>query len=287
MSVTRFAPAKINLCLYVGRPNVEGRHPLDSLVVFARDVGDSLSASRADDLTMTINGPFAEALPVSEDNLVLRAARALASQYGVSQGAALTLDKHLPIASGIGGGSADAAAALLALNDLWGLRASLGELEGIAARLGADVPACVRARTVRMTGTGEEIVPVAFPPVHAVLANPRAPASTGAVYRAFDDAALGAEKLASSSPPTSSADALGWIAAQTNDLEPAALVVAPVIGVVLATLRRHAPPDALVRMSGSGATCFALLADREAAAQLMIAVNAAQPDWWARATILG
>lgn len=287
MSVTRFAPAKINLCLHVGRPNADGRHPLDSLVVFARDVGDTLIAAHAACLALTITGPFADALPRSDDNLVLRAARALAERHGIAPLAALTLDKHLPIASGIGGGSADGAATLLALNDLWKLGASLEHLEDIAAGLGADVPACVRSRAVRMTGTGEEIEPTAFPSVHAVLVNPRAPAPTGAVYRAFDDAGFFAETLAPSSPPTSSVEALRWIAAQTNDLQSAAQVVTPAIGEVLKTLRRHAPPQALVRMSGSGATCFAIVPDDTSAAQLAVAVIAAQPDWWVRATVLG
>ncbi|MEQ1717734.1 MAG: 4-(cytidine 5'-diphospho)-2-C-methyl-D-erythritol kinase, partial [Hyphomicrobium sp.] len=188
--------------------------------------------------------------------------------------------------SGIGGGSADAAAALRVLNDLWNLGVSLEGLEDIAAELGADVPACVRSCTVRMTGTGEAIEPAACEPLHAVLVNPRAPVPTGAVYRAFDDAGLGAASLAVAAPSRTSTDTLRWLAGQTNDLEPAACVVAPAIGDVLAALRRLAP-EALVRMSGSGATCFALVVDAATAAQLAGVVHRAHPGWWVRTALLG
>jgi 4-diphosphocytidyl-2-C-methyl-D-erythritol kinase len=286
MTVTRFAPAKINLCLHVGRPNADGRHPLESLVVFAGDVGDSLSARPADALTLNITGPFAGDLPVSDDNLVLRAARKLADVAKTTPRATLTLEKNLPIASGIGGGSADAAAALRALNDLWGLGLSLEDLEAIAVELGADVPACVRSRTVRMTGTGEIIEPAMCPPLHAVLVNPRTPAPTGAVYRAFDDAGLGFPSPSPAALPQAASETFRWLAAQANDLEPAACVVAPVIAEVLKALRRQAP-EALVRMSGSGATCFALLADADESVQLAAAMQTAHAAWWTRATVLG
>lgn len=286
MTVSRFAPAKINLCLHVGRPNPDGRHPLESLVVFARDVGDSLSAARAGALTLAITGPYSDALPVAADNLVLRAARALAGRAGVAPQAALVLDKQLPIASGIGGGSADAAAALRILNELWCVGASLGELEGIAAELGADVPACVQSRTVRMTGTGEAIEHVDCPQLHAVLVNPGVLAPTGAVYRAFDVVGLGSGARPVGAAPQTSAAALRWLAMLTNDLEPAAITVAPAIGDVLSALRGKAP-EALVRMSGSGATCFAVVGDAEAAAGLAAEMRLAHPDWWIRPAVLG
>ena len=184
MSVRVFAPAKINLTLEVGRPRADGRHPLRSIVAFA-DVGDVLEAVATRDLTLTIAGPFAAALPADETNLVLRAARALAAAAGVSIGAAITLTKNLPIASGIGGGSSDAAAALKALNALWGLGRGEAQLCALARELGGDVPVCVYARSALMTGSGEEFTALALAPLDAVLVNPLAPLSTaGAVPRA-------------------------------------------------------------------------------------------------------
>lgn len=285
MTRSAHAPAKINLYLHVGRPNADGRHPLDSLVVFARDAGDRITASRADDLSLTITGAFAGELPLSEDNLVLRAARVLAAHARIEPRAALVLYKHLPVASGIGGGSADAAATLRLLNDVWALDVSMEVLEAIAAQLGADVPACVRAQTVRMTGTGETIEAARCPPLHAVLVNPGVLTPTATVYRAFDRANLGRDLPRVSLAPETSRDMIRWLAAQANDLEPAASTIAPEIGEVLAVLRRHAP-DGLVRMSGSGATCFALVADGSEAERVAGSVKEERPHWWVHAVLL-
>ena len=284
MSGTRFAPAKINLYLHVGAPRADGLHPLDSLVMFARDAGDVITVEEGDGLALSITGPFADALPVSDDNLVLRAANVLATHAGVRANAAIGLDKHLPIASGIGGGSADAAAALHALNDLWNARASAEDLAALGAQLGSDIPSCVHARTARMSGIGADTRAVACPALHAVLVNPRAPAPTGAVYRAFDDACLGRDLAPVDDPPTD--DVRLWLAAQRNDLEPAAVTVAPAVGEVLDVLKALAP-DALVRMSGSGATCFAITDTREDAVALAARLAAARPAWWVRPTRLG
>lgn len=284
MTRTRFAPAKINLYLHVGPPRADGLHPLDSLVMFARHAGDTVTVEEGEGLSLIITGPFADELPVSDDNLVLRAAHLFAAHAGVPAQARIGLDKHLPIASGIGGGSADAAAALHALNDLWNARASIEDLAVLGAQLGSDIPACVHARTARMSGIGADTRAVACAPLHAVLVNPRAPAPTGAVYRAFDDAKLGKDLTPVDDPPAG--DARAWLAAQRNDLEPAAVTVAPAVGEVLDVLREFAP-DALARMSGSGATCFAIAATEKDAAALGSRLAAARPAWWVRPTLLG
>ena len=280
MTVASFAPAKINLYLHVAAPRADGLHPLDSLVVFAADVGDWVSARAADALSLTVSGPFAATLADEPDNLVLRAARALATHAGVAPRAALQLEKHLPIASGIGGGSSDAAAALRVLNRLWKIGASDDDLRRLAASLGADVPACVRAQPVRMRGIGDELTPMTAPDFDAVLVNPRAPAPTRDVYRAFD-AAAGNGAFADSGAATRD-----WLARQRNDLTDAAIQVAPAIADALSALRAAAP-SALARLSGSGATCFALASDRAEAEATARNIAAAHPDWWVRTARLG
>ncbi|MDX2234633.1 MAG: 4-(cytidine 5'-diphospho)-2-C-methyl-D-erythritol kinase [Hyphomonadaceae bacterium] len=279
MAVTGFAPAKVNLYLHVGPPRADGLHPIDSLIAFA-DVGDRIEAQPAETLTLAVTGPFAPALAGEADNLVLRAARLLAAHAGVAPRAALTLHKRLPIASGVGGGSSDAAAALRVLNRLWACGASLDDLEAIAAPLGSDVPGCVRARPARMRGVGELLEPAVIAPLNAVLVNPLVPAPTGAVYRAFD--ARPAPPL--DDPGRAPDDGLiAWLRRRRNDLEGAAQTVAPAVGDVLDALRTHAP-GALVRMSGSGATCFAVTDDAPA---LAAAVSRRHPQWWVRAARFG
>lgn len=278
MIASGFAPAKINLYLHVAPPRADGLHPLDSFVVFAADAGDFVSAEDADALSLNVTGPFGGALSSESDNLVLQAARALAREAGMAARAALHLEKDLPIASGIGGGSSDAAATLRVLNRLWRLNAGEDDLCAIAAMLGADVPACVRARPVRMLGIGEKLRPVAegFDGV-AVLVNPLTPAPTRDVYRAFD--ALGAGRALE--------DLSGLPAERRNDLTAAAIQVAPAISETLATLRLAAPTGE-TRLSGSGATCFVLL-DNDFGAARRIAGDIAQqqPHWWVRPTRLG
>ena len=286
MIFTSFAPAKVNLYLHVGAPRADSLHPLDSLVAFAADVGDVVAAAPGDALSLDIAGPFAPALTIEADNLVLRAARALADGAGIKPRAAVRLEKNLPVASGIGGGSSDAAAALRVLNRLWEIRASEDDLEKLAAPLGADVPACVRARSVRMRGVGADLTPVAMPSLAAVLVNPLVAAPTGQVYRAFDHDAGGADLADTGAPPGEASDALIWLGRLRNDLAAAAQRVAPVVGDVLATLSQAAP-GALVRMSGSGATCFALIDNSAAAASLARTIAARRPDWWVRVARLG
>jgi 4-diphosphocytidyl-2-C-methyl-D-erythritol kinase len=272
MSVTAFAPAKVNLHLHVTGRRADGYHELDSLAVFPA-IGDTLTASDAAELTLAITGRFGATLAAEPDNLVLRAARALAAAGGRQARAALTLDKQLPVASGIGGGSADAAAALRALATLWGVSA---DLPAIAASLGADVPVCITSRAARMQGIGERLAPApALPPCGILLANPGVAVPTPAVFKARTGGFSPAASLPAAWPD---ARAMARdLAALRNDLEAPAIAIAPVIADVLAALAAL-PGALLVRMSGSGATCFALFATAAAAAQAATALS--RPDWW-------
>lgn len=286
MSIRVFAPAKINLTLEVGRPRADGMHPLQSVATFA-DVGDWVAAESADALSLRIEGEFARELSAGEDNLVLRAARALASAAAVeAPRAALTLIKNLPVASGIGGGSADAAAALHALNKLWGLSLDAAALADIARGLGADVPVCLLSRAAYMTGTGDDAAPLALPALHAVLVNPLKKLATGAVYRQFDAMGLG-EKFAVRAAPSwrNASEVIAGAASLGNDLEPAARALLPAIADIGAALAR----DARVRhaaLSGSGATMFGLTDTAEDAAGLTTDLAVAHAYWWVRAARL-
>lgn len=280
MSVRVFAPAKINLTLQVARPRADGLHPLHSIVTFA-DVGDVVEATPAESLSLTITGEFADGLEAGEGNLVARAARALADAANVATGASLTLEKNLPIASGIGGGSSDAAAALRALNEIWSLNWSTAQLIPIARGLGADVPACLAAVPCVMSGTGEITTPITAPSFGAVLVNPLKPLPTPDVYRLFDAMALG-RALDQSQPDLT----VAVIAAIGNDLTPAAEALMPEITEIIQTLRA----DARVRyaaLSGSGATVFALCDDSAAAEAIADALQQQRPDLWVADTILG
>ncbi len=290
------APAKINLALHVLGRRVDGYHALDSFVAFAQ-AGDALQAEPDDDLTLTVTGPFAAGLSVGADNLVLRAASALRQAAGVSAGARLRLTKNLPVASGIGGGSADAAAALRLLARLWGIAADAGELAAAGAPLGSDVPMCVFGHVLRAGGTGHELTLLpSLPPLWAVLANPGVALATPPVFAALGlrpgrldgRRALGG---AVDSPPDTfrfadAASLAGWLAEQRNDLEPPALALAPAIGPVLAALAA-CPGALIVRLSGSGATCFALFATGAEADAAQARLRAEQPGWWIAATRLG
>lgn len=271
-----FAPAKINLFLHLRGRRADGYHLLDSLAVFPA-LGDRLSAAPAAALTLTLEGPFGAALAAEPDNLVLRAARALAGAHGRAPGAALRLDKRLPVAAGIGGGSADAAAALRLLSRLWG-----GVVPaGLAAGLGADVPVCLSAPQPRlMAGIGERLTPPPpLPGFWLVLANPGQALATSAVFAAV------ARRDAPPGPPLPDrgldafAALTGWLAAQRNDLQAAAATLCPAIAEVLEALS-DAP---LARMSGSGATCFALHEDRAGAEAQAARLGRARPGWWVAA----
>lgn len=281
MSVRVFAPAKINLTLEVGRPRADGMHPLQSVVTFA-DVGDIVEAAPGETLSLHIHGDFADQLSEGDnENLVLRAARALATAAGVKQGAALTLEKNLPVASGVGGGSADAAATLRALDTLWGTALGAARLHEIARGLGSDVPVCLFGAPAFMTGTGDAFKPMRLPSFTAVLVNPVKPLATPDVYREFDLMRLGAAFALHDAPAwTDRASALTGIAAADNDLEAPAAALMPEIGLIMEILRN----DARVQhagLSGSGATLFALTDSLAAAESLADDIRIAHPDWWA------
>jgi len=259
------APAKVNLALHLRRRRDDGYHDLETVFVFT-EFGDTLRVRTEVGLSLAITGPLAAAVG-DGDNLVLRAVRALAETAVVPANAALTLDKHIPVAAGLGGGSADAAATLRLLNRFWQLDWPVERLLPIAASLGADVPACLVGGTVVGSGRGEVLAPVnldvAGTPI--LLVNPRVAVPTGPVFAGWDG--TDREPL----------DPVAWRNAR-NDLAEPAIRLAPVIAEVLTAL---AKTDAsLVRMSGSGATCFALFADvtgRDHAARSLGAANA---GWW-------
>jgi 4-diphosphocytidyl-2-C-methyl-D-erythritol kinase len=291
--LTETAPAKVNLTLRVTGRRADGYHLLDSLVVFG-PAADLVHAEPAGELSLALSGPFAAGLRAEPDNLVLRTARALAgwaqSRLGAAPaleqhrplGAALVLEKHLPVASGIGGGSADAAATLRLLARLWDLAVPAADMARLAAGLGADVPVCLATRPARMRGIGEILTAAPrLPSCGLLLVNPGVALATADVFRArsgeFSDAAD--LPVAWSSPAAMARD----LAEQPNDLEPPALALCPAVGAVLEAVRAQ-PGCLLARMSGSGATCFGLFADAAAATR----AGAGLPvSWWRSAGALG
>jgi 4-diphosphocytidyl-2-C-methyl-D-erythritol kinase len=284
-----FAPAKINLYLHVTGQRPDGYHELDSLVAFA-SIGDEISVVPAAELTLQIVGPEAPALQGDQifNNLVLRAARALAQKFNVSEGASITLNKMLPVASGIGGGSADAAATLNLLNDLWGLKVAADELAELALGLGADVPVCLNSRPQRMTGIGEKLHETpAMPASHLVLVNPRHCQATPDV---FAELHKGKWKSSGFAPGmTSDLDFLSFVAEvkmHSNDLEPPAIRLAPVIKDVLSVIGAQTKCR-LARMSGSGATCFGMFEIATDAQTAAVEIRRRHPDWWVQTARLG
>lgn len=288
MSVQVFAPAKINLTLKVGRLRPDGYHPLQSVVAFA-DVGDVVEASGSDELSLEITGEFASELaPNDESNLVLRAARALATAAGVDARARLTLEKNLPVASGIGGGSSDAAAALKALNELWRLGWDAKRLAEVGRPLGADVAVFFSGAPVAfMRGAGELCEPTQGPSLPALLINPLRPLSTPTVYRKFDELGLGS--VLSDAPFggwSGEDEAIAAMHALGNDLQAAAEALLPQIGQVFAALQGREGVR-YAALSGSGATIFAIVRDRARAEVLAEELARDHDNWWVCDTLLG
>ena len=285
MTLTGLAPAKINLFLHVGPAAADGYHPLASLVAFA-DVGDGVTVTRGEALSLDVTGPFAGALTDESDNLVLRGLRALGEVAGIgAPPVAVTLDKQLPIAAGLGGGSADAGTAIRLAARLLDLDLGEAALEGVAGVVGADGPMCLRARPAWATGKGDDLRDEPrLPPLHAVLLNPGLPSPTGAVYRAYDDAPAGEANCPEAPIDWSPAAVIEWLKGQRNDLEAPALRATPGIAEAL-TAMRAAPGCRLTRRSGSGATVFGLFED--AAAAENAAVTLRRPGWWVRSCLLG
>ena len=270
--LSEFAPAKVNLYLHVTGRRDDGYHLLDSLAVFA-GIGDELSVTPADELSLDVTGPFAAALGGEADNLVLRAARSLAEQAVLAPHGRLLLEKRLPVASGIGGGSADAAAALRLLSRFWNVAAAP---VGLAASLGADVPVCLRSQPSLMRGIGDRLQPgPMLPRCGIALVNPGVPVATAAVFRARRGDWSAAAELPDAWPNVTAL--AGDLAMLRNDLEPAAIALQPVIGGVIAALAATGGCR-LARMSGSGATCFGLFDDPAAADQAATALR--RPGWW-------
>lgn len=286
MRLTAFAPAKINLFLHVGAPRPDGMHPLAGLSAFA-DVGDQLTVDEEGPPGLTVTGPFAAGVPTGPENLVLRALDAFGRRAGADvSGLSLTLEKHLPPASGIGGGSSDAGAALRLARATVAPDLPDAALLEVAREIGADGPMCLFPRVAWTTGLGEVLTPEPrLPPLHAVLVNPGVPTPTGAVFRAHDaDGARGADLP----PPPgdwSTSGVVDWLADQRNDLEPAARRLTPEIREVRDALGA-AGGARIVRMSGSGATVFGLYEDRSAADAACRRVSAAHQTWWCVSTML-
>jgi 4-diphosphocytidyl-2-C-methyl-D-erythritol kinase len=282
------APAKINLTLRVIGRRADGYHELESLVAFAGSC-DWLGFEPSAGLELEVFGPRAlEAGPV-ERNLVLRAARALASQIPGSPSGRFRLFKRLPAAAGLGGGSADAAAALRLLANQAGLSIDDPRLRASAREIGADVLACLCPRARMMWGIGDQLGPaIGLPKIFALLVNPRVEAPTPKVFAALGLAPgsnLESPAPSSLAPGAHAAAVIESLSQNRNDLEGAAIRVAPAIAVVLERLSQ-VPGAELTRMSGSGATCFALFRDRRSAAAARRVIAADHPDWWVEATSL-
>lgn len=261
------APAKVNLALHVRGKLPDGRHSIETVFAFCSD-GDHLSAAPADEISLTVTGSFSAELPSIEDNLVIRAANSLKRQARVASGAALMLDKRLPVAAGIGGGSADAAAALRLLTSMWSIDPA--HAQSIAPELGSDVPACLLSLPARGEGAGDRLRPISLgeesgTPV--LLINPRVPLSTSEVFARWDGVDRGP---------------LGGWRDGRNDLEASAISLVPQIETMLAWLRTR-PGATFARMSGSGATCFAMFNDEKARDE---AADCVPREWWRLATFL-
>ncbi len=286
--LSEIARAKVNLTLHVAAPRSDGYHPLESLVAFAH-YGDELSASPAREFSLTISGPFAKELASFDvdDNLILKAARA--SGHPAMQ---FSLIKNLPVASGIGGGSADAAAALRLMQRHYG---PVDNVNALALSLGADVPVCVAQEAVLMSGIGESLRPLSdyFKPdaLPAILVNPGVAVSTGAIFKAYDLQILksGAPDISHAFMESLEGEADDNIVeaarAGRNDLQETACQIAPVIGTVLSEMSRQSGAR-FTRMSGSGASCFAIFDTYESAMSAAENIRLEHPDWWCVSTWL-
>ncbi len=291
-TLSELARAKVNLTLRVVGRRADGYHDLESLVAFA-DCADHLAFTPGDPLDLVVRGPEAEGCGALADNLVLRAAKLFADEIGGLVTGRFTLDKHLPVAAGIGGGSADAAAALRCLARANAIALDDARLRAVARAVGADVPACLPSAACIMSGVGDNLVPLPLPRLPCVLVNPRIQVSTPEVFAALGlkraELLVGAADIVVAPAwPKEGAAFADWLAAlgrHGNDLEAPALKIAPVVGEVLEALRA-ADGVRLARMSGSGATCFALFDDDAAAAAAAAGLRHARPQWWVHAGAL-
>jgi 4-diphosphocytidyl-2-C-methyl-D-erythritol kinase len=278
-AVKVFAPAKINLFLHVGERRSDGYHALESLVVFA-DVGDELLIESAHAFSLALDGPFGGKLADEQENLIAKAARALAAKASRSPNVKITLTKNLPVASGIGGGSADAAATLRGLVQFWDLKIPQIELHAIAEALGSDVPACLLSETLWMTGRGEGIEPIpGIPPAPLVLVNPGVAVSTARIFANLKTR-VGVGQAAKPKTDLSVLALADYFKSNRNDLENPAREIAPAIDEVLKTISHSGALS--TRMSGSGATCFGLFADDQSAQVAATKIAEDHPNWWVK-----
>jgi 4-diphosphocytidyl-2-C-methyl-D-erythritol kinase len=284
--------AKVNLTLRVVGRRVDGYHELESVVAFA-DCADRLSLAPGSTLDLTMSGPLAQACGETSDNLVLKAARLLGERVPDLKVGSFTLDKVLPVAAGIGGGSADAAAALRLLAQLNGLALDDKRLLDVALQTGADVPVCLTSRACDMTGVGETLLPLSLPILPCVLVNPRVPVATREVFAALGlrngELRVGAtDVMQATAWPEQGASVEEWVevlAASSNDLEAPAMRIQPAIGEVITAL--SATDGAwLARMSGSGATCFAIFENTAEAQRAAQKIQLDRPQWWVHAGVL-
>lgn len=281
MSVSVKAPAKINLYLHVTGKRPDGYHLLDSLFAFARD-GDVITAKQADGLSLEIIG--APDLSAGEDNIVIKAARKLAAALGIEPNAHLVLEKNLPIASGIGGGSTDAAAALKALQVLWKKTLPDEKLYALALELGADVPSCLTGKAVQVSGVGEVLTPAPeIPALPVVLVNPNKPVSTPAVFKTRKP--VFSKPMPLTQNCADAAEFIGELKKRHNDLQDAACALEPAVAEVLLVLENQ-PLCLFSAMSGSGGTCFGLFRTPENAANAAEDIAATHPNWWVKQTAL-
>ncbi|MBM3562730.1 MAG: 4-(cytidine 5'-diphospho)-2-C-methyl-D-erythritol kinase [Alphaproteobacteria bacterium] len=286
--LTTRAPAKINLTLHILGRRQDGYHELESLVAFS-GAGDTLSLTLGGALSLDISGPTSSAVGVGDDNLVLRAARRLAEEVKGLRLGRFRLEKRLPVAAGIGGGSSDAAAALRLLAKANALALDDPRICEVARAVGSDVPVCLDPRARMMRGAGESLgQPIRLPPLPAVLINPGVPVATAPVFAALGlrpgASRSGAPRLEIGARPTAE-ELFAALAIGRNDLEDAACLQAPVIVDALAILRA-ARGSRLARMSGSGATCFALFATRRDAVRASRVIRAQHPTWWVKTAVL-
>ena len=281
--------AKVNLTLRVVGRRADGYHALESVVAFA-DCADRLTLTAGPELSLKTTGPLAQACGETADNLVLKAARLLAEVVPDLKSGEFILDKVLPVAAGIGGGSADAAAALRLLARLNGMALDDSRLNDVALRTGADVPVCLASRACDMAGVGETLLPLSLPKLPCVMINPRVPVATKDVFKALGlrsgELLVGANDVIEAPAwPEAGASIADWVAALSavaNDLEAPAMRLQPAIGEVLSALR-SVDGVMLARMSGSGATCFAIFANAAAAQRAAQKILHDHPAWWVHA----
>lgn len=277
--LTADARAKLNLTLHITGKREDGYHLLDSVVAFTQ-LADRLQVQEADGLTLEVEGPFADASGAQDDNLVLRAARLLQRETGCTRGAHIRLEKHIPVGAGLGGGSADAAVALQLLNELWELRLPPERLQALAPQLGADVAMCLLGKPLVARGIGEVLEPLGWdmPARAVVLVHPRIPLLTAQVYALRDGEA-----------PRPFPAPVDWAAvlAGRNDLQRAAIAASPIVAELLLAMETTGPKPELVRMTGSGACCFALFADADQAVRYAETMRGYAPAWFVFVSAIG